>query len=151
MVNQMECYVFLKSPTLLKAVTVMNQTLEGYTSRFWKNIFRPKYIDLAQSVQSYLVYRYPVTSAKHFSFANTAADSVVNATLNLARHSETILSRMTQNYKKKEDEKYEEKDKELKKKLFCVAMVISEPFFAGAYFRPDFATIERKKFASRYF
>ena len=27
--------------------------------------------------------------------------------------------------------------------LFCVAIVISEPFFAGAYFRPDFAAIER--------
>ena len=61
----------------------MNQTLEGYTSRFWKNIFRPKYTDFVQSVQIYLVYRYPATSAKHFSFANTAVDSVVNATLNL--------------------------------------------------------------------
>ena len=64
----------------------MNQTLEGYTSRFWKNIFRPKYIDVVQSIQIYLVYRYSATSAKHFSFANTVADSVVNATLNLARH-----------------------------------------------------------------
>ena len=36
--------------------------------------------------------RYPATSAKHFSFANTAVDSVVNATLNLARHSKTILN-----------------------------------------------------------
>ena len=71
----------------------MNQTLEGYTSRFWKNIFRPKYTDLAQSVQIYLVYDYPATSVKHFSFANTAVDSVVNANLNLARHSKTILSR----------------------------------------------------------
>ena len=35
--------------------------------------------------------------------------------------------------------------------LFCVAIVISEPFFAGAYFRPDFAAIGRKKFAARYF
>jgi len=35
--------------------------------------------------------------------------------------------------------------------LFCVAIVISEPFFAGAYFRPDFAAIRRKKFAARYF
>ena len=34
--------LFLKSPTLLKAVTVMNQTLEGYTSRFWKSTFRLK-------------------------------------------------------------------------------------------------------------
>ena len=33
--------------------------------------------------------------AKHFSFANTAMDSVVNATLNLARHLKTILSRRT--------------------------------------------------------
>ena len=73
----------------------MNQTLEGYISRFWKNILRPKYIDLIQSVQIYRVYRYPATSAKHFSFANTAVDSVVNATLNLARHSKTILSRRT--------------------------------------------------------
>ena len=64
----------------------MNQTLEGYTSRFWKNIFRPKYIDVVQSIQIYLVYRYSATSAKHFSLANTSADSVVNATLNLARH-----------------------------------------------------------------
>ena len=43
--------LFLKSPTLLKAVTVMNQKLEGYTSRFWKNIFRSKYIGIVQSVQ----------------------------------------------------------------------------------------------------
>ena len=40
---------------------------------------------------------YPATSAKHSSFANTAVESVVNATLNLARHSKTILSRRTQN------------------------------------------------------
>ena len=74
----------------------MNQTLEGYTSRFWKNIFRPRYIDFVQSVQSYRVYRYPATSAKRLdSFANTAVDSVVNATLSLARHSKTILSRTT--------------------------------------------------------
>ena len=46
-----------------------------YASRFWKNIFWPKYIDLVQSVQIYLVYRYPATSAKHFSFANMAMDS----------------------------------------------------------------------------
>ena len=32
-----------------------------------------------------------------------------------------------------------------------VVIVISEPFFAGAYFRPDFAAIGRKKFAARYF
>ena len=30
--------------------------------------------------------------------------------------------------------------------LFCVAIVISEPFFARAYFRPDFAAIRWKKF-----
>ena len=35
--------------------------------------------------------------------------------------------------------------------FFSVAMVISEPFFARAYFRPDFAAITRKKFAARYF
>ena len=35
--------------------------------------------------------------------------------------------------------------------LFCVAIVISEPFFAGAYFRPDFAAIRQKKFAAQYF
>ena len=29
----------------------MNQKLEGYTSRFWKTIFRPKYVDIVQSVQ----------------------------------------------------------------------------------------------------
>ena len=34
---------------------------------------------------------------------------------------------------------------------FCVVIVIPEPFFAGAYFRPDFASIRRKKFAARYF
>ena len=28
--------------------------------------------------------------------------------------------------------------------LFCVAIVISEPFFAGAYLRPDFVAIGRK-------
>ena len=66
-----------------------------YTLRFWKNIFRPKYIDVVQSVQSYRVYRYLATSAKHFSVTNTAVDSVVNVTLILARRSETILSRRT--------------------------------------------------------
>ena len=35
--------------------------------------------------------------------------------------------------------------------LFCVAIVISEPFFARAYVRPDFAAFRRKKFAARYF
>ena len=35
--------------------------------------------------------------------------------------------------------------------LFCVAIVISEPFSAGAYFRLDFAAMRRKKFAARYF
>ena len=35
--------------------------------------------------------------------------------------------------------------------LFCVAIVISEPFLARAYFRPDFAAIRRKKIAARYF
>ena len=35
--------------------------------------------------------------------------------------------------------------------LFCVSIVISEPFFARAYFRPDFAAIRRKKFEARYF
>ena len=52
----------------LKAVTVMNQTLEGYASHFWKNIFRPKYIDLVQSVQIYLVYRYPATFGETLLF-----------------------------------------------------------------------------------
>ena len=66
--------LFLKSPRLLKAITVMNQTLEGYTLRFWKTIFRPKYIDVVQSVQSYRVYRYLAISAKHFSVAYTAVD-----------------------------------------------------------------------------
>ena len=35
--------------------------------------------------------------------------------------------------------------------LYCVAIVIFEPFFAGAYFRPDYAAIGRVKFAVRYF
>ena len=35
--------------------------------------------------------------------------------------------------------------------LFCVAIVISEQFFAGAYFRPDFPAIRRKKSAAQYF
>ena len=35
--------------------------------------------------------------------------------------------------------------------LFCVAIVISEPFFARAYFRPGFTAIRREKFAARYF
>ena len=34
--------------------------------------------------------------------------------------------------------------------LFCVAIVISQPFIARAYFRPDFAAIRPKKFAARY-
>ena len=28
--------------------------------------------------------------------------------------------------------------------LFCVVIVISEPFFAGAYFRPEFAAVNGK-------
>ena len=35
--------------------------------------------------------------------------------------------------------------------LFFVAILISEPFLAGANFRPDFASIRRKKFAVQYF
>ena len=35
--------------------------------------------------------------------------------------------------------------------FYCVAIVISEPFFSGAYFRPDFAAIGPEKFAARYF
>ena len=35
--------------------------------------------------------------------------------------------------------------------LFWVAIVSSEPFFARAYFRPDFAAIRREKSAARYF
>ena len=35
--------------------------------------------------------------------------------------------------------------------LYCVAIVISEAFFAGAYFQPDFAAIGQKKFSARYF
>ena len=65
----------------------MNQTLEGYKSRFRKNIFRPKYTDVVKTVQSYRIYRYVATSAKHFSVANMAKDSVVIATLILARRS----------------------------------------------------------------
>ena len=65
----------------------MNQTLEGYTSRFRKNIFRPKYTDVVKTVQSYRIYRYVATSAKHFTVANIVEDSEVNATLNLARRS----------------------------------------------------------------
>ena len=76
----------------------MKQILEGSdTSRFWKNISRPKYIEVVQSVQIYLVYSYSATSAKPFSFANASVDSVVNVTLNLARHSKTIRSRRTWN------------------------------------------------------
>ena len=71
----------------------MNQTLEGYTLRFWKSIFRPKYIDLARSVQSCSVYRYVATPAKHFSVAKTSMDSVVNVTLNLARRLKDIMGK----------------------------------------------------------
>ena len=35
--------------------------------------------------------------------------------------------------------------------LFCDAIVISEPFFPGSYFRPDFAAIRWKKFGAWYF
>ena len=35
--------------------------------------------------------------------------------------------------------------------LFCIAIVISEPFLARAYFRPDFDAFRRKKFAARCF
>ena len=67
----------------------------GIYITFPEKIFRPKYIDVVQSVQSYRVYRYVATSAKHFSVAHTAVDNVVNATLILAGRSETILSRRT--------------------------------------------------------
>ena len=90
-------FCFFQSITkckLLNVITVVNQTLEGYTLRFLKNIFRPKYIDLVRSVQSCSVYRYVATSAKHFSVANTSMDSVVNVTLNLARRSNTFLNRI---------------------------------------------------------
>ena len=90
-------FCFFQSITkckLLNIITEVNQTLEGYTLRFLKNIFRPKYIDLVRSVQSCSVYRYVATSANHFSVANTSMDSVVNVTLNLARRSNTILNRM---------------------------------------------------------
>ena len=52
-------------------------------------MFRPKYADVVKTVQSYRIYRYVATSAKHFSrsVANMAEDSVVNATLNVARRS----------------------------------------------------------------
>ena len=68
--------------------------IRHYTLRFWKNIFRPKYIDLVRSVQSCSVYRYVATSAKHFSVTNTSMDNVVNVTLELARRSNTILNRI---------------------------------------------------------
>ena len=58
----------------MKAIIVMNQTLEGYTLRFLKNIFRSKYIDVVQGIQSHRVYRYLATSAKHFYVANTAVN-----------------------------------------------------------------------------
>ena len=64
-----------------------------YITILEKNTFRPKYIDVVLSVQSCSVYRYLATLAKHFSVANTAVDSMVNAVLILARRSETILSR----------------------------------------------------------
>ena len=63
-----------------------------YDSR--KTFFGQSILAFVQSVQSCSVYRYLATSAKH-SVANTAVDSVVNATLILARRSETILSRRT--------------------------------------------------------
>ena len=47
----------------------MNQTLEGYTSDFWRNIFRPKCIDLVQSIQIYLVQG----SKFIFGFGSTCA------------------------------------------------------------------------------
>ena len=75
----------------------MNQTLEGYNLVSGKTFFGQSILTLYKAFKSYLVYRYPATSARHFSFANTAVDSVLNATLNLARHSKTILSRRTWN------------------------------------------------------
>ena len=62
-----------------------------YDSR--KTFFGQSILAFVQSVQSCSVYRYLATSAKHFSVAKTAVDSVVNATLILARCSKTILSR----------------------------------------------------------
>ena len=41
--------LFLQNPTLLKAITVMNQTLEGYTLRFWKNIFGQSILTLYEA------------------------------------------------------------------------------------------------------
>ena len=56
------------------------QTLEGYTLRFWKNIFGLSILTL-------------YTLAKHVSVANMAMDSMVNVTLNLASCSNTNLNR----------------------------------------------------------
>jgi len=77
-----------QNPTLLKAITVMNKKFEEKHLVSGKTVF-----GLVQSIQSYRVYRYSATSAKHFSVANTAVVSVVNTTFNLARHSKTILSK----------------------------------------------------------
>ena len=81
MATQNKRKIFLKCSTLLKAVTASDESdIGGIYISFLENIFRPKYIDFVQSVQIYLVYRYPSTSAKHFPFANTAAESVVLCT-----------------------------------------------------------------------
>jgi len=52
----------------------------GIYITFLEKHFSAKGQSFVQSVQSYRVYRYPTTSAKHFSVANTDMDSVVNAT-----------------------------------------------------------------------
>ena len=48
-----------------------------------------------QSVNSHCIYRNLATSAKPFSVAKRAVDSVANTTVILARRSETILIRRT--------------------------------------------------------
>ena len=45
--------LFLQNPTLLKAITVMNQTLEGYILCFWKNIFGQSILTLYEAFKNF--------------------------------------------------------------------------------------------------
>ena len=72
----------------------MNQTLEGYASRSRKTFFGQSILTLYKAFKV-TVFTDILLLWRNTSLANTAVDSVVNATLNLARHSKTILSRRT--------------------------------------------------------
>ena len=64
----------------------MNQTLEGYTSRFWKH-FSAKVHYCCKNVSKLPYLSFMLSLRRNTSFANMAVDSAVNPALNLASRS----------------------------------------------------------------